>query len=252
MNEDRKSGSSLIRLNKFLADHGVASRRKADEMIDEGRVQVNGRKVYELGIKIDPETDSVKVGGKLVGAKPQPLYFIFNKPKNVVTSTSDPQGRPVVLDFFKKVKKRLFPVGRLDWDTEGLLLVTNDGDFSNEITSPSSDIPKTYHAKLDGIPTDAKLDKLRRGVSIIGGKVRALHVKRLKKGTDKKDWIEITITEGKNRQIKKMFEKIGFSVVKLKRVSIGDLKLTTLKTGEYRPLTEKDLAKLFSKPKLKK
>lgn len=250
--EDSESVSAPIRLNKYLADHGIASRRKADELIDEGRVQVNGRKVFELGIKIDPSVDKVKVSGKIVGAKPQLLYFIFNKPKNVVTTTNDPLGRPVVLDFFKKIKKRIFPVGRLDWDTEGLLLLTNDGDFANEITSPSSNISKTYHAKLDGIPTDAKLDKLRRGVSIVGGKVRAVHIKRLKKGTDKKDWIEITINEGKNKQVKKMFEKIGFSVVKLKRVSIGELKLTTLKTGEFRPLTEKDLEKLFAKPKIKK
>ena len=129
--------------------------------------------------------------------------------------------------------------------------MTNDGDFSNEITSPDSNIPKTYHAKLDGIPTDAKLDKLRRGISIVGGKVRAAHVKRLKKGSDKKDWIEITILEGKNRQVRKMFEKIGFSVVKLKRVSIGNLKLSGLKPGEFRPLTEKDLESLFAKPKAK-
>lgn len=238
---------TFVRLNKYLADHGVASRRKADEMIDEGRVQVNGRKVFEMGLKINPETDKIKVSGKLVGAKPQPLYFIFNKPKSVVTSTSDPQGRPTVLDYFKRIKKRIFPVGRLDWDTEGLLLMTNDGDFANEITSPSSDIPKTYHAKLNGIPTDAKLEKLTKGVSIIGGRVRATHVKRLKKGSAKKDWIAITITEGKNRQVRRMFEKIGFDVVKLKRVAIGELKLATLKSGEYRPLTRKDLEKLFSK-----
>ena len=253
MKKNTTAASGPVRLNKFLADHGIASRRKADEMIDEGRVQVNGRKVFELGIKIDPSKDKVKVGGKLVGAKPQPVYFVFNKPKSVVTSTYDPQGRPVVLDFFRRIKKRIFPVGRLDWDTEGLLLMTNDGDFANEITNPKSNISKTYHAKLDGIPTDKQLDKLKRGVSIIGGKVRAVHLKRLKKGSsNKKEWIEITITEGKNRQVRKMFEKIGYDVEKLKRVSIGELKLSALKPGEYRPLTAKDLTKLFAKPKLKK
>ena len=246
--------SGLVRLNKYLADHGIASRRKADEMIDEGRVSVNGRKVYELGVKIDPSKDQVKVGNKLVGAKPQALYFIFNKPRNVVTSTSDPQGRPTVIDFFKKIKKRLFPVGRLDWDTEGLLLMTNDGDFSNEIASPSSKIPKTYHAKLDGLITQVKMEKLRRGVSIVGGRVRATHIKKLKKGSENKDWVEITITEGKNRQVKKMFEKVGLDVEKLKRVSIGQLKLGALKTGDYRPLNQKDLQKLFktAAPKPKK
>ncbi len=242
----KSNNSSEIRLNKFLADHGVASRRKADELIDEGRVQVNGRTVYEFGIKINPETDKVKVGGKLVGVKPQPLYFIFNKPRSVVTSTSDPQGRPTVVDYFKKIKKRIFPVGRLDWDTEGLLLITNDGDFSNEIASPSSKIPKTYHAKLNGLITDAKIEKLKRGVSIVGGKVRAVHLKKLKKGSDKKDWVEITIMEGKNRQVKKMFEKVGLDVEKLKRVAIGQLKLGSLKTGDYRPINRKDLEKIFS------
>ncbi len=248
----KESSSQLVRLNKYLADHGVASRRKADELIDEGRVQVNGRKVFELGVKINPDKDQVKVGGKLVKAKPQPVYFVFNKPRSVVTTTSDPQGRPIVMDFFKRIRKRIFPVGRLDWDTEGLLLMTNDGDFSNEISSPESKIPKTYHAKLDGIITQAKMDKLRRGVSIIGGKVRALHIKKLKKGSDKKDWVEITITEGKNRQVRKMFEKVGYDVEKLKRVAIGQLKLGPLKSGDYRPLTRKDLENIFSKKPAKK
>ncbi len=243
MSSDEKT---QIRLNKYLADHGVASRRKADAMIDEGRVQVNGRTVYELGIKIDPSKDHVKVGGKKVGAKPQPVYFVFNKPKSVVTSTADPQGRPTVVDYFKKVKKRLFPVGRLDWDTEGLLLMTNDGDFANEIANPQSKVPKTYHVKLDNLITQSKMDRLKRGVSIIGGRVNAVHIKKLKKGSDKKDWVEITIMEGKNRQVKKMFEKVGYDVEKLKRVAIGQLKLGSLKQGDYRPLNRKDLEKLFS------
>ena len=239
--------SELIRLNKYLADHGIASRRKADEMIDEGRVQVNGRKVFELGIKIDPSKDKVKVGGKLVGTKPQGLYFVFFKPRKVMTTTFDPKDRTTVIHYFKKIKQRIFPVGRLDWDTEGLLLMTNDGDFSNEITNPKSDIPKTYHVKLDRLINDEKLVKLKKGVTIIGGKVRAAHVKKIKKGSSKKDWVEITITEGKNRQVRRMFEKIGYDVEKLKRVSIGELKLGALKPGEYRPLTQKDLEKLFSK-----
>lgn len=244
--------TELIRLNKFLADHGICSRRKADELIDNGQVQINGRKVFELGIKINPDSDQVKVNGKLVLVKPELVYFVFNKPRNVVTSTADPQGRPTVLDYFTKVKKRIYPVGRLDWDSEGLLLITNDGDFANEIASPASNIPKTYHAKLDGIPTDAKLEKLTNGVSIIGGKVRATRIKRLKKGTDKKEWIEITITEGKNRQVRKMFEKIGFDVVKLRRVAIGDLRLGNLKAGEFRPLSRKDLENLFGMRRTKK
>ena len=240
-----RSKSQLLRLNKYLAGQGVVSRRKADELIDRGQVQVNGRKVFELGVKINPKKDHVKVRGKLVGSRPQRVYFVFNKPKNVVTSTSDPCGRPTVLDFFKRIKKRVFPVGRLDWGTEGLLLVTNDGDFAWKIANPKSNIPKTYHAKLDGLVSTGRLEKLKRGVSLPGGKVKATHIKYLKRRSDKKDWIQITVTEGKNRQVRKMFEKIGFDVVKLKRVAIGQLKLSGLKPGNYRPMNQKDLEKLF-------
>ena len=243
----KTSSSQKIRLNKFLADHGVASRRKADELIDEGLVQINGKTVYELGIKVDPKEDSIKVKGKLIKSKPQAVYFMFNKPKHVMTSTSDPQGRTTVMDFFKKTKIRIFPVGRLDWDTEGLLLMTNDGDFSHQIAHPTSKIAKTYHAKLDGIPSQEKLAKLTKGVSIVGGKVKASHVRMFKKGSDKKAWVEITITEGKNRQVRRMFTKIGFDVVKLKRISIGGLKLSGLKAGEHRALSDREIERLFKK-----
>ena len=240
-----KQPSEKVRLNKFLADHGVASRRKADILIDEGKVQINGKKVFELGIRIDPQKDSIKVNGKVVRSKPNSYYFIFNKPKNVVTTNADPQGRPTVIEYFKKIKTRLFPVGRLDWDTEGLLLITNDGSFANKVSSPQSKIPKTYHAKLDGVPSNEKLAKLRKGITIVGGRVKALEAIKLNKGSGDKAWIQITITEGKNRQIKKMFEKIGFSVVKLKRIAIGKLKLSGLKIGEYRLMTLKDMDRIL-------
>ena len=242
----KKPNPELLRLNKYLAGQGVASRRKADELIEKGKVQINGRKIFEPGLKINPKTDKVKVNGKSLGTEIQPVYFIFNKPKNVVTSTSDPEGRPTVLDFFKKIRKRVFPVGRLDWGTEGLLLITNDGDFAWKVTNPKSKIPRTYHAKLDGQVPESKLEKLKKGVSIVGGRVRATHIKHLGKKSDKKDWIQITITEGKNRQVRKMFQKIGFDVVKLKRVAIGQLKLSGLKPGDYRPMNQKDLKKLFN------
>ena len=241
----KKTNPELLRLNKYLASQGIASRRKADQIIEEGKIQINGRRVFEPGLKINPETDRVKVNGKSLGTKPQLVYFIFNKPRNVVTSTSDPKGRPTVLDFFKKIRKRVFPVGRLDWGTEGLLLITNDGDFSWKITNPRSEIQKTYHAKLDGQVTRAKLEKLKKGVSIVGGKVRATHIKHIKKKSDKKDWVQITITEGKNRQVRKMFQKIGFDVVKLKRTAIGQLRLSGLKPGEYRTMDQKDIEKLL-------
>lgn len=242
---NKAPGLEPVRLNKYLADCGVCSRRKADEYIDEGLVKVNGKTVYELGQKVLPGEDAVTYRGKSVRPVKQLKYFAFYKPKSVVTSTVDPQGRPTVLDYFKKHKMRLFPVGRLDWDSEGLLLVTNDGDFAQEVIHPRKNVVKTYHVKLDGIPEPRHLEKLKKGVSIIGGKVAAVHVKRLPKNSDKKAWIEIGILEGKNHQVKKMFAKIGFDTVKLRRVAIGKLKLSGLKVGEVRELTSKDLLRIF-------
>ncbi len=244
--------TKLIRLNKFIAQSGVTSRRKADELIDAGSVKINGKTTYELGIQIDPYTDKVTVKGKPIQNTTSKVYFIFNKPKHVLTTMSDPEGRPCVADFFKKVKnKRLFPVGRLDWDTEGLLLLTNDGAFSQRITHPSSEIPKIYLAKLSGSPTREQLNKLEKGVSIVGGRVKAVFAEKIKSQTSKKyDWVRIAITEGKNRQVKKMFEKIGFDVRKLKRVSIGQLKLSNLKSGTYAQLNEFQIKKLFVPIKL--
>lgn len=241
-----RSASKTVRLNKYIADHGITSRRKADALIDEGKVTINGRKVFELGIRVDPEQDSVKVNGKLLRSLPRGEYYVFNKPKKVITSTSDPEGRPTVIDYFRKIKVRLFPVGRLDWDSEGLLLLTNDGDFADQVANPKSKVLKTYHAKLDGVPAGEKLEKLVKGVSIIGGKVSAHKIRLIREAKNgKSSWVEITIQEGKNRQIRKMFQKIGFDVLKLKRVSIGQLKLAGLKSGEYRKMTADDFDRLF-------
>lgn len=238
-----------VRLNKYLADAGVASRRKADELIEEGAVTVNGRKVFELGIRVDPKNDRILFRGKPLKEQKRFAYYVFNKPKAVVTSTSDPQGRPTVIDFFGKTDLRLFPVGRLDWDSEGLLLITNDGEFAQKVIHPEAGVSKTYHVKLDNVPTEQQLEKLKKGVSTINGKVAALRVKRLQKSTDKKSWIEITIAEGKNHQIKNMFAKIGHDVIKLRRVAIGDLWMNaSLKSGDFRELTYADLKKIFKKP----
>lgn len=244
--------NSRVRLNKYLADCGVASRRKADELIEEGAITVNGKKVFELGVKVDPEKDKILFRGKAVAAPTQFVYYAFYKPKNVVTTTSDPYGRPTVIDYFLKLKLRLFPVGRLDWDAEGLLLVTNDGDFAQEVIHPRKEVIKIYQAKLDGVPTMAKLDKLKRGVSIEGGgRVSAVSARSIK-STDKKAWVEIAIKEGKNHQIKKMFAKIGYDVLKLKRISIGGLKLSGLKPGEFKELKSTDLMKIFNIKEVKK
>jgi 23S rRNA pseudouridine2605 synthase len=241
--------SASIRLNKFIAESGLTSRRKADEWIDSGRVKLNGKTVYELGVKVDPRTDKITVDGKALKPKTETkVYIILHKPEKVVTTLSDPEGRPTVKDYLPKVKQRVFPVGRLDWDTEGLLLLTNDGDFAQSVSHPSNDIPKTYLAKLDGQPTDAQLSKLLKGVSIVGGKMKALAVERVRKGSDKYDWIKIAVTEGKNRQVRRMFERIGFDVKKLKRVAIGALPLGRIPKGNHAYLNDLGLQKVFELP----
>lgn len=239
-----------VRLNKYLADSGVASRRKADEMIAAGHVQINGKTVYELGVRVNTKMDRVTVDGQPVKPATQKIYVVFNKPINVLTSMSDPEGRPTVADYMEQLPVRVFPVGRLDWDTEGLLLLTNDGDFSQRVTHPREEIPKTYLAKVDGQPTDEQLAKLMRGVTIPGGRVKAQHVEKVKFGDSKQyDWIKIVISEGKNRQVRYMFQKIGFDVKKLRRVAIGQLTLGSLQTGEYAFLDESGLAQVFRKRK---
>ncbi len=242
-----RSTSNRVRLNKYIADCGIASRRKADEMIENGEITINGKKVFELGIRVDPKQDRILFRGKPIQAQNRFVYYAFNKPKSVVTTTDDPHGRRTVMDFFPKAKLRLFPVGRLDFDSEGLLIITNDGEFAQKVIHPDEHVTKTYHVKLNGIPTDPQLDKLRRGVSIVGGKVSALHVKRLLKATDKKSWVEVMIDEGKNHQVKQMFTKIGFDVEKLRRVSIGEFRIGSLKPGEHRELTFEQIHKIFKK-----
>lgn len=240
--------SASIRLNKYLADSGIASRRASDQLILNGKVQVNGKTVLELGVRVDPTNDRVVVSGKPVRPAAQKIYVIFNKPEKVLTSMSDPEGRPTVADFMEKLPVRVFPVGRLDWDTEGLLLLTNDGDFAQKVMHPREEIPKTYLAKLDGQPSETQLDKLRRGVTIPGGRVKALHVERAKVGDSKQyDWVKIVISEGKNRQVRHMFQKIGFDVKKLKRVAIGQLSIGSLQKGEYAFLDTLGISRIFKK-----
>ncbi len=186
--------------------------------------------------------------GKPVKPVLQKIYVIFYKPENVLTSMEDPLGRPTVADYVEKLPVRVFPVGRLDWDTEGLLLLTNDGDFSQKVMHPREEIPKTYLAKLDGQPREEQLNKLLTGVTIPGGRVRALHVERARIGDSKfYDWVKIVIAEGKNRQVRYMFEKVGYGVKKLKRVAIGQLTLGSLQKGEYAFLDSSHLAKIFRK-----
>ncbi|MBT4761905.1 MAG: rRNA pseudouridine synthase [Bdellovibrionaceae bacterium] len=245
------SNPDEVRLNKWISSTGLMSRRKADEAIDEGKIKINGRVVYELGVKINPKLDVVKYQDKALRPPKDKTYIMFNKPKKVLTTMADPTGRTTIGDFFPANEHlRLFPIGRLDWETEGLLLLTNDGEFSQEVIHPKSKIPKTYLVKLDGKLNQYQTRKLLSGVTIIGGRVKALHIERVKKLTSKVEnkeyeWVRISISEGKNRQIRKMFAKVGLDVKKLRRVAIGSLKLGTLATGKYKELQAKDLLQVF-------
>jgi 23S rRNA pseudouridine2605 synthase len=241
------NSENKLRLNKLIADSGLASRRHADRMIEEGQVSVNGKRVYELGIKVDPAHDRILVNGKPLKKPLENIYVLLNKPRGVLTTMEDPLDRPTIAEYLEGVPGRVFPVGRLDWDSEGLLLLTNDGEFANKVTHPKSEVTKTYLVKVDGQPTKEDLAKLVRGVSIIGGKVAAKHIEKVKRqeGSDKYDWFKIVITEGKNRQIRQMFEKIGFDVQKLQRVAIGRLRIGNVERGELVFLNEAAVERVF-------
>ncbi len=242
----KSTSTDEMRLNKYLAESGVTSRRGADELIAEGAVQINGKRVYELGIKVNLKTDKVLVNGKPVRPEIRKVYVLFNKPKGVMTTMDDPEGRPCIGEYFKRFESRVFPVGRLDYDSEGLLLLTNDGDFAQRVTHPKHEVLKTYLVKVDGQPTEEQVHKLRTGVTIIGGRVAAREIERLKgTASDKYDWFKIVIGEGKNRQIRRMFEKIGFDVMKLQRIAIGRLKMGGLARGEWALLTPEEVEKIF-------
>lgn len=231
------------RLQKILAEMGVASRRKAEELIIEGRVIVNG-KVATVGMKANPAKDHIKVDGRLL-IKPEPkIYLMFNKPAGVVTSLSDPEGRHTVKDFLKGIKYRVFPVGRLDYDSEGLLLLTNDGDFSHRILHPSKKIPKTYVIKVKGIIDEDAIEKLRRGVRLEDGLTAPAKVKKIRQ-SENNSWVEITIYEGRKRQARRMLQKVGYPVIKLRRIAIGGLKLGDLKPGEIRRMTVEEVKKVL-------
>lgn len=230
------------RIQKILAQMGVASRRKAEEMIIEGRVTVNG-KTAVLGMKADPAKDHIKVDGKLL-TKPEPkVYFMFNKPTGVVTSLYDPEGRPTVKDFLKGIKYMVFPVGRLDYDSEGLLLITNDGEFAHSILHPSKKVSKTYIAKVKGIIDEDSIEKLRRGVRLEDGLTAPAKVKRIRQA-ESNSWVEITIYEGRKRQVRRMLDKVGHPAIRLKRTAIGGLRIGDLKPGEIRRLTVEEVKKL--------
>jgi 23S rRNA pseudouridine2605 synthase len=230
------------RLQKIIAEMGIASRRKAEELIEEGRVKVNG-KVAVIGMKADPMRDHIKVDGKLLVTPERKVYFIFYKPRGVVTSLSDPEGRPTVNDFLRGIKERVFPVGRLDYDSEGMLILTNDGDFAHAIMHPSKKIPKTYLVKVKGMLQEEEMDKLRKGIRLDRTMSAPAVVKRLRK-TEQNSWIEMTIYEGKKRQIRRMLERVGHPVLRLMRVRIDGLEMGDLKPGMLRRITPEEMNRI--------
>jgi 23S rRNA pseudouridine2605 synthase len=240
--------AKLERLQKILARAGVASRRSAEAMIEQGRVQVNGKVVTVLGTKADAARDHIRVDGKLLQGPERHRYFVLNKPRGFVTTVKDPEGRPTVMQFFDKMKERLYPVGRLDYMSEGLLVVTNDGELANRLTKASSGVEKTYLVKVAGQPTEAELNILRGGVAIERGKpgsppVRTApaRIRQVRQGDN--PWYEVILTEGRNREIRKMFEEVGHFVEKIRRVGYGPMVLDQ-EPGNLRELQPEELAAL--------
>jgi len=232
-----------IRLQKYLADAGIASRRKSEEYIINGRVSVNGKIITALGTKVS-KSDTVHVDGNPVVLTSRLVYIMLHKPEGVITSASDPQGRPVVLDFVKDIKERIFPVGRLDYDSSGLLLLTNDGKLAQKLTHPSYNIPKTYIAHLRRIPNSEGLKAFKDGIKIDEGpKTSPAKIKILDNETCA---VQITIKEGRNRQVRKMCDAIGCPVLSLKRVAMGSLKLGSLSRGKYRHLTGDEVRRIVN------
>lgn len=231
------------RLQKFLAEAGVASRRKAEVLIAQGKVRVNGTVVTEMGFKIDSEQDEVTYLGKKVSKKQTKMvYILLHKPVGYVTTAKEQFGRPAVVDLIQGVSERIFPVGRLDYDTSGLLLLTNDGDLTYKLTHPKHDVDKTYIAKLYGVPDEGALQKFRRGVVLDGKRTKPAKIQILNKDKDRRFCtVEIIIHEGRNRQVRKMCESIKHPVAQLQRVATGELKLGDLPKGSYRHLTEKEV-----------
>ncbi len=235
---------NLVRLNKFIASNGISSRRKVDELITEGRVTVNGNTIVELGFKIDPEKDKIKLDGETIRTSTKKIYLMLNKPKGVITSVSDDKNRATVIDIIKS-KEKIFPVGRLDYNTSGLLLLTNDGELSNKLMHPKSEIYKTYFVQLSKPLEERHRLKITGGVELEGKKTAPAKIRYPKKNNNYQD-LYISIYEGRNRQVRNMFEHYGYFVRELERTEYAGLKLGELKEGEWRKLTPEELTMLNS------
>ena len=236
------------RLQKILAAAGVASRRKAEEIIIAGRVTVNGTLITELGTKADASLDTICVDGQRLKPAETHRYFLLHKPKGYVTTVSDPQGRPTVMQLMSGLRERLYPVGRLDYASEGLLLMTNDGALAQQLTKAAAHVPKTYRVKISGKPDEQTVQRLRDGVTITlddGRRVKTSPAKIRLVGDVPNPWYEIILIEGRNRQIRRMFQRVGFRVEKIKRIQLGPL-ILDVAPGKFRPLTDGEVAQLKS------
>jgi 23S rRNA pseudouridine2605 synthase len=230
------------RLQKIIAAAGLTSRRKAELLILEGRVTVNGQIVTQLGAKADPEHDHIKVDGKLVRLSPKKIYILLNKPRQVISSVADPEGRTKVTDLVD-VHTKIYPVGRLDYNTEGLILLTNDGAFAKIVSAAGNHLPKVYHAKVHSTPDSSSLERLREGLRLRSGvQLARCRITQLRERAN--SWYEVTLTQGKNRQIRDMFEEIGHPVLKLRRVRIGFLTDKGLAIGQFRRLTPDEVKRI--------
>src|SRR5215470_10803264 len=233
---------ALERIQKILSRAGVASRRHAEEMMREGRVTVNGAVVTELGSKADLDQDHIKVDGKLIHAPKRLVYIALHKPDSTMTTVDDPQGRETVMDLLHGVKERVYPVGRLDYHSEGLLLLTNDGELANAILSASTHLPKTYLVKVNGRLTGEQEQEFREGVPLSGRRTMPAGLRLLREAEN--PWYEVRLVEGRNNQIRLMFKHFGRLVEKLKRVRIGPLELGSLRPGQFRHLTDQEVHQL--------
>ncbi|HEX6594567.1 MAG TPA: pseudouridine synthase [Bacillota bacterium] len=235
----------LQRLQKVIAQSGITSRRKAERLIESGHVKVNGKRVTKLGTKVSPK-DQIEVDGVLL-EKEQPVYFILNKPRGVISSLKDDKNRKVITDYLPTVDERIFPIGRLDYNTSGLILLTNDGEFANRLMHPRYGVHKVYITKIKGIPSKPELEKLRKGIKDKNDLLKAVQYKV--KSVNKKDQtmlLEITLREGKNRHIRRMLDALGYPVIKLKRERYGLLTLKGLQPGQYRALTPKEVKQMWN------
>jgi 23S rRNA pseudouridine2605 synthase len=233
-----------IRLQKVLAAAGIGSRRACERLISEGRVEVNGTMILEQGTRVDPERDTIRVDGSRIPPPRRHLYFVLNKPKGVVSTLEDPEGRPTLSDYLVERRERLFHVGRLDTDTEGLIIITNDGEFAQKLAHPSYEVPKTYLVEIEGVPNARTLKRLKEGVRLDDGPVKFSRVK-LVSSAGEKSLVTVTLHEGRNRIVRRTMDAVGHPVRKLSRTAIGPVRLGRLKSGELRELTREELGGLL-------